>query len=41
LATIKPTTREDFLKIKGIKDKWFESNGEVFLQEIKDYLQNN
>ncbi len=41
LATIKPTTREDFLKIKGIKDKWFESNGEVFLQEIKDHLQNN
>lgn len=38
LATKKPTTKEGFLAIKGIKDKWFEKNGEAFLREIKDYL---
>lgn len=38
LATKKPVTREEFLTLKGIKDKWFDKNGQAFLQEIKDYL---
>ena len=38
LATKKPTTREEFLSIKGIRDRWFDNNGQAFLQEIKDYL---
>ncbi len=37
LATKKPTTREEFLSIKGIRDRWFDNNGQAFLQEIKDY----
>lgn len=41
LATQKPITKEEFLLIKGIKEKWFDSNGKAFLQEIKNYLQNN
>lgn len=40
LATKKPTTKEEFLSIKGIGDRWFDNNGEEFLQEIKDYLKN-
>ncbi len=35
LATVQPTTKNDFLKIKGIKEKWYQNNGEAFLQEIK------
>ena len=38
LATKKPTTREEFLAIKGIRDRWFDNNGQAFLQEIKDYI---
>ena len=38
LATKKPVTREEFLTLKGIKDKWFDKNGQAFLREIKDYL---
>lgn len=40
LATKKPTTREGFLAIKGIQDRWFDSNGQAFLQEIKDYIES-
>lgn len=40
LATEKPTTREEFINIKGIRDRWFDNNGQAFLQEIKDYLEN-
>lgn len=39
LATEKPTTKEEFLSIKGIRDKWFENNGQAFMKEIKDYLK--
>lgn len=39
LATKKPTTREEFLSVKGIRDKWFENNGQAFMKEIKDYLK--
>ena len=38
LATKKPTTREEFLSIKGIRDRWFDNNGQAFLREITDYL---
>jgi superfamily II DNA helicase RecQ len=41
LATEKPTTREGFINIKGIRDRWFDNNGQAFLQEIKDYLENH
>lgn len=40
LATKKPTTREEFLSIKGIRDRWFDNNGQAFLQEIKAHLEN-
>ncbi len=40
LATKKPTTREEFLAIKGVRDRWFDNNGQAFLQEIKDYIEN-
>ena len=39
IATRKPTTREEFLLIKGIRDKWYDNNGQLFLQEINNYLQ--
>ena len=39
LATKKPTTREEFLAIKGIRDRWFDNNGQAFLQEIRDYVE--
>lgn len=41
LATVQPTTKKDFLKIKGIKEKWYQNNGEAFLQEIKSYLYDD
>lgn len=40
LATKKPTTREGFLSIKGIHNRWFDNNGQAFLQEIIDYLND-
>ena len=40
LATKQPTTREEFLAIKGIRDRWFDNNGQAFLQEIKDYVES-
>lgn len=39
LATKKPTTREEFLSIKGIRDRWFDNNGQAFMKEIKDYVE--
>ncbi len=39
LATRKPMTRDEFISIKGIRDRWFDNNGQAFLQEIKDYLE--
>ena len=39
LATKKPTTREEFLSIKGIRDRWFDKYGQAFMNEIKDYLE--
>lgn len=41
LSTAQPTTKKDFLKIKGIGEKWFQNNGEAFLQEIKSYLYDD
>lgn len=34
LATFKPQTREEFLKIKGIKDRWYEKFAPLFVEEI-------
>lgn len=39
LATKKPTTKEEFVAIKGIGDKWFYNNGYAFMKEIKDYVK--
>lgn len=39
LSTKKPTTREQFLAIKGIRERWFDINGQAFLQEIKNYVE--
>ncbi len=40
LATKKPTTREEFLSIKGIRDRWFDNNGQAFMKEIREYLES-
>lgn len=39
LATKKPTTREEFLSIKGIRDRWFDNNGQAFMKEIREYVE--
>ncbi|MBO7345000.1 MAG: HRDC domain-containing protein, partial [Clostridia bacterium] len=39
LATNKPTTREEFLAIKGIRYRWFDKYGQAFMNEIKEYLE--
>ena len=41
LATVKPLKREEFLKIKGIRDRWFERYGEAFMRTIKQHLKND
>lgn len=35
LATFKPKTREEFLNIKGIKDKWHETYAHLFIERIQ------
>lgn len=40
LATKKPTTREEFLSIKGIRGRWFDNKGQVFMKEIKNYVES-
>ena len=39
LATIKPLKKEEFLAIKGIRDRWFERYGENFKAVIKQRLE--
>jgi ATP-dependent DNA helicase RecQ len=39
LATKKPT-REEFLSIKGIRDRWFDNNGQAFMKEIREYVES-
>lgn len=41
LATKKPTTREEFLAIKGIRDRWFDNNGQAFMNKIIEYLNQS
>ena len=41
LATVKPLKREEFLQMKGIRDRWFERYGEVFIHTIKQHLEND
>ncbi len=36
LATLKPKTKEEFLSIKGIKDKWYETYAQLFIEAIKE-----
>ena len=38
IATYKPKTKEDFLQIKGIGEKWFGKYGKYFLQSIENRL---
>lgn len=40
LATDKPTTREEFVGIKGIGDRKYEWFGEQFIHEIRSYLES-
>ena len=40
LATFKPTTREEFLQIKGIRDRWYENYAHLFVEEIKKTSKN-
>lgn len=37
LATDKPTTREEFMAIKGVGNKLYEQYGEIFIAAIKQY----
>ena len=38
LATEKPTTREEFIGIKGIGERKYERFGERFVREIRNYI---
>lgn len=40
LATFKPQTREEFLQIKGIRDRWYENYAHLFVEEIKKASKN-
>ena len=40
LATFKPQTREEFLQIKGIRDRWYENYAHLFIEEIKKASKN-
>lgn len=39
LATEKPTTREEFIGIKGIGERKYERFGERFVREIRNYIE--
>ena len=39
LATEKPTTREEFISIKGIGERKYERFGEQFIQVIRNYIE--
>ena len=39
LATDKPTTREEFIRIKGIGNRKYERFGERFIAVIKEYTE--
>ena len=40
LATFKPQTREEFLQIKGVRDRWYENYAHLFVEEIKKASKN-
>ena len=37
LATLKPKTREDFLQIKGIADRWYLNYANQFIEEMEKH----
>ncbi len=41
MATKLPKTEEDFLKVKGVGDKKLIQYGDIFIAEIKEYLNSN
>ena len=41
IALHKPTTKEELMKIKGIKDKKYQQYGEILLQVVKGYLKTD
>lgn len=40
LATDKPTTREEFVEIKGIGEQRYKRFGERFIAEIKKHIES-
>ncbi len=40
LATDKPTTREEFIAIKGVSERKYEQFGEQFIAEIKKHMES-
>ena len=38
LATDKPTTKEEFLRIYGVGERKYESSGDEFIAEIRSYV---
>jgi ATP-dependent DNA helicase RecQ len=41
LATERPITREEFLKIRGLGLRKYEQYGEAFINAIKEHLGNH
>ncbi|EGC84028.1 RQC domain protein [Anaerococcus hydrogenalis ACS-025-V-Sch4] len=39
MARLKPKNKKDFLKIKGVGDKKLKQYGEIFIEEIKEFVQ--
>jgi len=40
IANKKPTTKEEMITIKGIKEQKYSKYGEIFIEEIKHYIEN-
>ena len=41
MATYKPKSKEEFIKLKGLGEKTYNKCGEIFLQAITDFLKEN
>jgi ATP-dependent DNA helicase RecQ len=39
MARVMPRSKDEMLEIKGVGDKKFESYGELFLNEISQYVE--
>lgn len=40
LATDKPTSRDEFIAVKGVSVKAYEKYGDIFIDAIKKYVIN-